>query len=178
MSNIITNTIDTAFPVAGQDNSSEGFHNNYSAIKTALNTAASEITTLQTNSVSKITDNDLGLHNLSNAVIQNILLKVNPSGTSTIDFANSAYHKISINSTTSITVSPTSWPASGTYAKVYIEVNATASVSLTFTAAGTLLKEASLTFPYTTGIGITLWELWSTNQGGTVFVKKIGGPFA
>lgn len=178
MSNIITNTIDTAFPVAGQDNSSEGFHNNYSAIKTALNTAASEITTLQTNSVSKITNNDFGLNNLSNAVIQNILLKVNPSGTTTIDFNNSAYHKIVINSNTSITVSPTTWPAAGTYGKVYVEVDSPVSVGLTFTASGPLRKEAGLTFPHATGVGFTLWELWSTDQGATVFIRKIGGPFA
>lgn len=177
MSNIVTNTIDTAFPVAGQDNSSEGFHNNYSAIKTALNTAASEISDLQNNSVSKITDNDLGLHNLSNAVLQNSLLKVNPSGTTTIDFANSAYHKIAANANVSITVSPNTWPAAGTYGKVLVEVAASTSLTITFTAAGTLLKEASLTLPYSTTAGITLWELWTTNQGSTVFVKKLGGPF-
>lgn len=177
MSNIITNTIDTAFPIAGQDNSSEGFHNNYTAIKTALNTAATEITDLQTTAVLKTTDNDLGLHNLSNAVLQNVLLKVNPSGTDTIDFANSAYHKLSISTATSITVSPTTWPASGTYSRVLVEINATVTSNITFTAAGTLVKEAGLTFPYSS-TGITLWELWSTNQGGTVFVRFIGGPFA
>ena len=178
MSNIVTNTIDPAFPVAGQDNSSEGFHNNYSAIITALNTAKLEIEDLQTNSVSKITDNDVGLHNLSNAVLQNTLLKVTPSGTATIDFATSAYHKIAINTNTSITVSPTTWPTSGIYAKILVEVTASTSTSLTFTAPYTFLKDSGLTFPYAVSAGITLWELWSTDQGGTVFVKKNSGTFA
>lgn len=177
MSNIITSTIDPTFPVAGKDNSSEGFHNNYTAIITALSTAHDEISTLQTTAVLKTSDNDLGLHNVSNAVLQNVLLKVNPSGTNTIDFANSAYHKISISTSTTITVSPTSWPASGIYAKVLVEVNATVTSNITFAAAGTLLKDAGLSFPYSS-TGVTLWELWSTNQGGTVFVRKIGGPFA
>ena len=36
------------FPVAGQDNDSQGFRDNFTTIKTGLQTAQSEISTLQT----------------------------------------------------------------------------------------------------------------------------------
>ena len=42
-----TNSIDVTFPVPGQDNDTQGFRNNWGAIKTALESAASEITDLQ-----------------------------------------------------------------------------------------------------------------------------------
>lgn len=44
---IVSNTIDTAYPIPGRDNDSQGFRDNFSAIKTALQTAANEISGLQ-----------------------------------------------------------------------------------------------------------------------------------
>ena len=46
-SNINTTPIDTTFPIAGQDNDTQGFRTNFTAIVNALNTASSEITALQ-----------------------------------------------------------------------------------------------------------------------------------
>ena len=46
-SNINPNTIDTAYPVAGQDNDTQGFRTNFTIIKNNFLTAASEITSLQ-----------------------------------------------------------------------------------------------------------------------------------
>jgi hypothetical protein len=45
---IITNTITTNYPVAGQDNDSQGFRDNFTAIQAGLVEAASELTALQT----------------------------------------------------------------------------------------------------------------------------------
>ena len=47
-SNITNANIDADFPIAGQDNDSQGFRDNFSEIKTGLGTAATEITSLQT----------------------------------------------------------------------------------------------------------------------------------
>lgn len=44
-----SNNIDATFPVQGKDNPSAGFRDNFTAIKLALDNAASEITALQTN---------------------------------------------------------------------------------------------------------------------------------
>lgn len=43
----ITSTIDTGFPVAGQDNDTQGFRNNFANIKIGLDRAASEISDLE-----------------------------------------------------------------------------------------------------------------------------------
>ena len=48
--------IDTAYPVAGQDNDTQGFRDNFAATKTALQYANSEITNLQTNSALTVDD--------------------------------------------------------------------------------------------------------------------------
>ena len=42
----ITSTIDTGFPVAGQDNDTQGFRNNFANIKIGLDRAAAEISDL------------------------------------------------------------------------------------------------------------------------------------
>ena len=50
MSSTITNyssTIDTTFPVPGADNDTQGFRNNFIAIKNSLETAATEISVMQ-----------------------------------------------------------------------------------------------------------------------------------
>lgn len=48
-SQINTSNIDTTFPIAGQDNDTQGFRTNYINIKNNLQTAAIEITNLQSN---------------------------------------------------------------------------------------------------------------------------------
>ena len=42
-STIISGTIDAAYPVAGVDNDTQGFRDNFTVIKTGLATAASEV---------------------------------------------------------------------------------------------------------------------------------------
>ena len=46
-SNIISTTINENFPIAGQDNDSQGFRDNFNVIKTSLSTANTEITAIQ-----------------------------------------------------------------------------------------------------------------------------------
>jgi len=48
MSSIDTSNIDITFPIAGKDNDSQGFRNNYVNIVSGLETAKTEITTLET----------------------------------------------------------------------------------------------------------------------------------
>src|SRR5210317_1623952 len=59
-SQIDQNTIDATYPVAGQDNSSQGFRDNFSAIQTNFGYAGTEISSLQANAVIRNQDNDLG----------------------------------------------------------------------------------------------------------------------
>ena len=59
-SNIDTTDIDTAYPVAGQDNDSQGFRDNFTLIVDALDEAALEITALDDNLPDARTPSELG----------------------------------------------------------------------------------------------------------------------
>ena len=71
MSNITFASINENFPVAGQDNDTQTFRDNFDSIKTALSTAKTEITDLQDNVVRLDTDNDLNGSIIQNARLQN-----------------------------------------------------------------------------------------------------------
>jgi hypothetical protein len=69
---INTNGINVNYPVPGINNSSQGFRDNFSAIKTDLNTAANEITDLQNNVVLKQGLTGTTLNNdMANTIISN-----------------------------------------------------------------------------------------------------------
>jgi hypothetical protein len=53
MSTINTNGINVNYPVPGENNSSQGFRDNFTNIKNNINTAGTEITELQSKAVLK-----------------------------------------------------------------------------------------------------------------------------
>jgi hypothetical protein len=72
MSNINTNSIDTNYPVPGQNNSSQGFRDNFTGIKINLNAAAEEISDIQTKAVVKSALVGTSLNNdMANTLISN-----------------------------------------------------------------------------------------------------------
>jgi hypothetical protein len=72
------NNIDGAYPVAGQDNNSQGFRDNFTNTKTNFAYAADEITDLQNNAILKAAltgttlNNDMNGSVLSNAQLQDM----------------------------------------------------------------------------------------------------------
>ena len=66
-SNINSDAIDALYPVAGQDNDSQGFRDNFSTIKNSLATAKTEITTLQNDTAKKNADNDFNGNKIQEA---------------------------------------------------------------------------------------------------------------
>lgn len=72
MSQINTNGINVNYPIPGQNNSTQGFRDNFSQIKNNLNTAASEITDLQSKAVLKAAlDNSTINNDMANTLISN-----------------------------------------------------------------------------------------------------------
>ena len=72
MSQINTNGINVNYPVPGENNSSQGFRDNFGQITTNLNTAATEITDLQNKVVLKAAlDNSVLNNDMANAQISN-----------------------------------------------------------------------------------------------------------
>jgi hypothetical protein len=199
--NTIAANIDATFPVAGQDNSSQGFRDNFSAIKLAFSTATTEITNLQLHAAQLDTINDFTLvGGAKNAIIQNSVHKAiggttNVTITETdinkdLDAREASYYKMSVNtlvnSTTTFSVS--NWPKTDPvvydfYGQLRLEIVAPDTIphGINFTApSGVILTDSSnVTLPYSASTGTTtVWDLWSVDGGARVFVKLVGGPYA
>jgi hypothetical protein len=132
-SQINPNNIDGSYPVANQDNNSQGFRDNFTNIKVNFQDAAAEITDLQNKAILKAAltgstlDNNMNDALLYAAKIQDFsATKVtvgSTSGSIAINYASGHYQGIS--TTGSITLSFTNFPVSGTYGYVKLQINIT-----------------------------------------------------
>ena len=115
------NNIDGAYPVAGQDNNSQGFRDNFTNTKTNFQYASNEITDLQNKVVLKAALTGTTLNNdmlgsvLSNATIQDFGLTAVALGTlsSTVTVNYAAGHYQTVTTGGSISLSFTNVPAAG-----------------------------------------------------------------
>lgn len=138
-SNINPNNIDTAYPIAGQDNDSQGFRDNFTNIKTNFEYAESEIDDLQSKVLLKTAltgtslDNDMSGAIISNAKLQGVrYTKVDSSttqGAISIDFSEGQYHKIG-TLTGNATLQFSNVPSAGNYAEWFVEFSPNATPSL------------------------------------------------
>ena len=120
-SNINPNNIDGAYPVAGQDNNSQGFRTNFTNTSTNFQYAADEITDLQNKAVLKSAlvgttlDNNMQGSVLSNAQLQNmsetVVVLGTVSGTTPINYALGSYQTLTTNG--AVSLSFTNFPAAG-----------------------------------------------------------------
>jgi hypothetical protein len=137
-SQINPNNIDGAYPVANQDNNSQGFRDNFTNIKVNFQDAAAEITDLQNkvllkapltgSNVALTTSNDLaGTGPIIGALIRNFGANKVTVGTTdgaiTINYPVGHYQ--SITTTGSISLSFTNFPAAGTYGYIKLQINIT-----------------------------------------------------
>lgn len=96
MSDINYLSINEDFPVAGQDNDTQTFRDNFNTIKTSLGTAKDEITALEDSAARLNVDNDFQGNIITNAVIQDTIEKKFDGATITssrftVDFENGSY---------------------------------------------------------------------------------------
>lgn len=71
MSNINYLNIEPNFPVAGQDNDTQTFRDNFSSIRNNFQAAQDEITDLENNTAKTNADNDFQKHTIQQAVMRN-----------------------------------------------------------------------------------------------------------
>ena len=134
-SNINPNNINGAYPVAGQDNNSQGFRDNFTNTKTNFQYASDEITDLQNKAIvssqltggsSLSTQNNMMNSPLSNALISGFSTpSVNLgtlSGNVTIDYSAGHYHTVTTGG--NISLAFTNWPIAGQFGEVTVEVYA------------------------------------------------------
>ena len=129
-SNINPNNIDGAYPVAGQDNNSQGFRDNFTNTKTNFQYAADEITDLQNKAVLKSALSGTTLNNnmngsiLSNATVQDIaqtrVALGTLSGSVTVNYASGSYQTVTTGGSISLAFS--NFPAAGSAGTVIVRV--------------------------------------------------------
>jgi hypothetical protein len=96
-SNINYLSINENFPVAGQDNDTQVFRDNFDTIKNSLREAKDEISDLQADSAKINVDNDFNLKVIQNAVLQNVRTQKFDAGNLettpvfTVDYQNGSY---------------------------------------------------------------------------------------
>jgi len=153
-SNINPNNIDGTYPIAGQDNNSQGFRDNFTQTKVNFQYAAEEITALQDNVLLKgpLTAGGTVSNNLDGTLLYDATMQDfaatrvdlgTVSGTCTVNYASGHYQTVTISS--GITLAFTSdWPI------------ATASISSRqgwITLAVTATAGNTMTLPASVGAG-------------------------
>jgi len=134
------NNIDGTYPVAGQDNNSQGFRDNFTNTKTNFQYASDEITDLQNKAVLKAAltgstlNNDMLGSLLSNAQLQDMsetrVSLGTVSGSVTINYVSGSVQTLTTNG--SISLAFTNFPAAGAAGSVTIQVSVS-SVAHTLT---------------------------------------------
>jgi len=182
-SNINPDQINEAFPVAGQDNSSQGFRDNFSATKNNLNTAKSEITDLQTNTAKLNANNNFQSNELSGALLIGNKVKVFAGGTiassQDINLSNGHYQKFTCSAILTLTFNE--WSSTTNHQDiVYVELlsNDSNPKDITFAtvAGGTFKIQETYQNPITVSDASNpvIYKFWSYNGGLTVFMEFVG----
>jgi len=187
---INTGGIDSLYPVAGQDNDSQGFRDNFSNIKTAIDSAKSAISTIEGTAPSKQADNDFNDNTISKVILQDSGLAA-PSaetlaGETNVDFTAGHYRRLicTTEKPSTNTVVVQNWGPSNALSHMTLEVrsNNTSQKFLNFsTPSGNILTDSTnlnLTsdFDMTDGNNTTkhIFDLWSPDQGANIFIYYKG----
>lgn len=142
MSQINTNGINVNYPLPGVNNSSQGFRDNFAAIRTNLNTAGNEITDLQNKVVVKAALDNFAVNNdMANTLISNAATRGFRSttynlgnalaGTVVVDVSKADIHYGTV--TGNILLQFGSWAPTNTVSNVVLRLtvaNANASIAL------------------------------------------------
>ncbi len=147
---IISASIDADYPVAGQDNDSQGFRDNFSIIKDGLATAAAEVTVLQSSTAKLNADNDFGGNVIDNAQTNRLygtVYSTTSTPTTNVSLEQGEYQKVEMTGNHALTF--TDWPETDLYAKIKLELKSDGIAERTITfateAGGTVRKEITQT---------------------------------
>lgn len=201
MSTINTNGINVNYPVPGQNQSSQGFRNNFNSIVTNLNIAATEITDLQTNAVLKAALANTTLNNdMANTLISNAATR--SFRATTYNLGNALSGTAIVNASLAdvqygavagdVTLQFGNWSPTGTQQSIQLQLaisNANAVITFPASVASsnnnsgvTSLENyanvgsmATVTAPY--GISQLNYTITTTDCGNTLYITPTNRPF-
>ena len=182
------NNIDGAYPVAGQDNNSQGFRDNFTNTATNFQYAADEITDLQNNAVLKSAltgttlNNNMGGSVLSNAQLQDMSETVvslgTVSGSTTINYALGSFQTLTTNG--AVTLAFSNFPPAGTAGTVRVQVTVANVIhTLVLPAAVSVNARGIQGLNTSTGVisfaatGVYSFEFTTSNGGTTISVVEV-----
>ena len=183
-STISTVGFDAAFPVAGQDNDSQGFRTNFNVTKVGLEAAASEITALQSNTAKLNVDNAFNGSVISEAELKANTETVHSNASITasqnISWANGHYQTVQAGA--NITLTLADWPASGVMGKLRVQLTGDGTertVTWASSGGGTVKTDGNVLWTVD-AINVTstsnpvIIDFWTINGGVSVFANIIG----
>mgnify|MGYP003112676811 FL=1 len=187
-SNIISDTIDETYPVAGIDNDTQGFRDNFNIIKTGLTTAKSEITDLQantpkTNATSSFNNNTISNVNFLSSTKATTVTNVVGDTSVTLSFNTSHYFRLE-NINQPMTVTLDDWPETQQAAEIIIHFNGNGSgtQAVTFASDGAaniytdgnaVWTNRAINVPASADQSIVV-KAWTLDDGATVFLQYLG----
>jgi|TARA_B100001093_G_scaffold492188_1_gene533049 hypothetical protein len=176
------NAIDATYPVAGQDNDSQGFRDNFNNIKTSLTKARADLSSLDTNTAKLNTTNDFNGETIQEA---NFLATTdvaygigNVSAPQNVNWSNGSYQTIQVGADLTLTLAQ--WPASGKLGKLRMVVTSDgpSRVVTWATSGGTLRKDSAFpgSFAIASSTQPKIVDFW-TSDGGTIVYAQFVGTF-
>ena len=191
-SQINPNNINGAYPVAGQDNNSQGFRDNFTNTGTNFQYAAQEITDLQnktilssqlTGGAALTTQNNMQNSPLINALVSDFAFTTVGLGTlsGSVNINYAAGHFQSVQTGASLSLAFTNWPAAGQTGIVTVQVTVTdVAYTLTLPSAVTGsvtgiqgLSSNVITFAQT---GTYVFQFTTADNGTTIYINDLSRP--
>ena len=188
-SNINPNNIDSAYPVAGQDNDSQGFRDNFTNIKNNFTEAETEIDDLQAKVIVKsaltgtTVDNDFSDTVVKAAKVQDLsetaVILGTTGGTLTLNHNTGHYYTVTTNA--SATLAFTNFPPSGAKGRVQLAITVS-NVAHTLTLPSAVsrgvvgiqgIASNVITFGAT---GTYIFEFTTSDSGTVIHVEELSRP--
>ena len=181
--------INENFPVAGQDNDTQVFRDNFDTIKTNFSTAKTEITDLQDNVARTDGDNDFLYNIVGSVTLNDAYLRKKDygaaivAGTQDVSFKQAMYHVIKVGANTSLTFSE--FPVGavditglGQIGKATLELYGDGVArTITFTTSGGTVIKKSPGFPgsvtVTSATNPVIIEVWR-HSATVIFMNYLG----
>jgi hypothetical protein len=143
MSNINPQNIDGTYPIAGQDNNSQGFRDNFTNTVNNFTFAAAELTDLQNNAILRSPLGSVGQTSVNNTLNQTQIIgaqtlqftetkidlgTISSGGTVTVDWTQAHFQTVALSGSATLAFS-TTWPTNNLFTKLRLQVTTSANAA-------------------------------------------------